>query len=87
MGPYAAGSWGLQYITSQDRGRPHVQRGEIQANAIHALLEGDGGRNQAWHPAGGSVQCWRLVAAVRFKNNRLAGERNDCVVAGSFTMS
>ena len=39
IGPYAAGL-GDQYITSADRGDP-MYGVEIQANAIHALLEGD----------------------------------------------
>lgn len=81
IGPYAAGL-GDQYITSADRGEP-MYGVEIQANAIHALLEGDYKEEPG---AGIQLAVLFLVLAAAgawFKSSRLAGG-GAVWLAGSF---
>lgn len=81
IGPYAAGL-GDQYITSADRGDP-MYGVEIQANAIHALLEGDYKEEPG---AGIQLAVLFLVLAAAgawFKSSRLAGG-GAVWLAGSF---
>lgn len=81
IGPYAAGL-GDQYITSADRGDP-MYGVEIQANAIHALLEGDYKEEPG---AGLHLAVLFLVLAAAgawFKSSRLAGG-GAVWLAGSF---
>lgn len=81
IGPYAAGL-GDQYITSADRGEP-MYGVEIQANAIHALLEGDYKEEPG---AGIQLAVLFLVLAAAgawFKSSGLAGG-GAVWLAGSF---
>ena len=81
IGPYAAGL-GDQYITSADRGEP-MYGVEIQANAIHALLEGDYKEEPG---AGVQLAVLFLVLAAAgawFKSSGLAGG-GAVWLAGSF---
>lgn len=81
IGPYAAGL-GDQYITSADRGDP-MYGVEIQANAIHALLEGDYKEEPG---AGIQLAVLFLVLAAAgawFKSSQLAGG-GAVWLAGSF---
>lgn len=81
IGPYAAGL-GDQYITSADRGDP-MYGVEIQANAIHALLEGDYKEEPG---AGIQLAVLFLVLAAAgawFKSSGLAGG-GAVWLAGSF---
>lgn len=81
IGPYAAGL-GDQYVTSVDRGEP-MYGVEIQANAIHALLEEDYKEEPGAGIQFGVLFLVLALAGAWFKNSGVAGG-GAVWLAGSF---